>query len=401
MENEKPTALGVYTNASGFSAGMREHLDIRAHIGDGLFGYTTTVHNFPDIPYFIRNKAHDDEYGDLPYHRLSAEDLDVVYCAPSCAPWSVAGTRRGINVDEDPRVKKVDWALEAGMVLEPKIWMMESLTRLPTSSPEKVQLLEDFWTSKGYAVTHFYTNYLVHGLPQNRRRWHFIAHRIELTDPLKVLPGGKFPTRMPTASDVWPQDYVARPEEYIHVASFERWKWFLPEVPVGYRMRNAYRVMAGFNRDEWGGPAWSAFKVDPDSYVLAIIGNPGVMCHYEEPRLLTLKELMALCGYPEDYEIVAKSEAAKAIQLGRGVLPPMGRFLSEWFAKSVRLDWPVKKAEITTVDWVPIGSKLVSQRVKPDLPPFGSRPELKRAFTEQKDKSITTAVARARELSGV
>lgn len=340
-KKDQLSAIGLYVSAGGFSAGIARHFRIDAHLTDGDFGRATLEHNFPKTP-------HHYPYADWPIERLAALEPDLMYCAPPCAPWSRSGGM-GRKIDTDPRVEKVGHVLEAGLQIQPKIWVMESVCQMYERTPDFVQNLTDAWMEKGYSVTHFLTNYVLHGTPQNRDRYHFIAHKVELEFP------DLSPTHV-TVADVLSPDDPEPPEELVVKDGVsKRWEWILPYTPPGWRMRNAYRQLAGLPKGRErqtgrtrGGPPFMLARLRWDAPSLTLVSLPRRF-HPKGHRYLTVREGMAVCGFNEypEFEFVGKNPLDEFKQIAKGVLPPLGDYLGDLAARSLRnpvyLDEPVEE----------------------------------------------------------
>lgn len=369
---KKFTAVGVYTSAGGFSRGMQDGgAKLIAHLHDGDFGYETLLANFPKVDTFA-------PYSEWPLDRLSVVEPDVMFCAPPCAPWSMGGGK-GKKLDSDPRVEKFGHALQAGLTVKPRIWVMESVVNF-SKSTELIKMLEETWTQRGYAITHFFSNYLLHGVPQNRNRYHFIASRVPL---YRGIPREiDYDDRLPVAGDFLPSDA----QEKWELITDNTYKKFDPIIrahcPPGHRLRKVYRALAGLEDGEPGGPSFNYYRLRQDYPASTMLAKPRII-HPNGKRLINVREGMALAGYPPDFKLVGSTEEKKYNQLGKGVLPPMGWYLAQIFR--VSLDTPknfkigdVPASEV--IDWRDEAHQLLRQKPKPYPFPkekFGSMRELR------------------------
>lgn len=359
-KNKQYTAIGAYVSAGGFSAGISRHLNIVAHLSDGEFGVETLEHNFPDVPHFH-------PYEDWPYDRLAAMDPDLFYAAPPCAPWSRSGGR-GKKITEDPRVEKVSHIIEAGLAVQPRMWVMESVPQMPEWTPEFTLMIQNAWLEKGYSVTHFYSNYLLHDTPQNRPRYHFIAHKDQLTFP-------DFSTSAVTLRDVVDPNSVPSEDDLIDSKDLDRYGWLLPYTPPGARLRGAYRHLAGkrpgseSKNGKIGGPPYMLAVLRWDAPCLTLVSVPKRF-HPDGQRLLTLSEGMAVCGfngYPE-FEFVGDTTEDKFKQIAKGVLPTLGDYLGAMAVQSFRNNVPIQEPHVETVDFRPFAQRIM--RRIPKRKPF-------------------------------
>jgi len=352
---------------------MARHLRILAHLTDGESPYRETLeHNFPKVPNYFPHE-------DWPYERLAAASPDVFYCAPPCAPWSRSGGR-GLKIDTDPRVDKVGHVLEAGLQIQPRIWVMESVPQMYEWTRDFVQLIENAWLEKGYSVTHFFSNYLLHATPQNRPRYHLIAHQVPLD----------FPAVNPTVVTV--RDAIGdfgkpAPEEIINHIDVGRYGWLLPYTPPGGRLRKAYRHLAGMppgseNRSgSIGGPPFMLARLRWEAPCLTLVSVPRRF-HPDGERLLTVRECLAVSGFNDfpEFELVGRTEEEKCRQIPKGVLPPLGEYLGDLAVRSLSSGRRIKKPSVSVVDYRPQADMIMRRIPKPqrfNSEHFGTMPHFK------------------------
>lgn len=369
------TAVGAYVTAGGFSHGVRAAgVRILAHLGDGGIGHATLQHNFPQVPLFT-------PYENWPYENLEAIEPDFFYCAPPCAPWSRSGGR-GLKIEEDPRVEKVGHVIEAGLKIQPKIWLMESVPQMPEWTPEFTQKIVNTWLENGYSVTHFYTNTLLHNTPQNRPRYHMIAHRVQLHFP-------EFNVGAITTADVLKDLPPPKKKELIHTSDIDRYAYLLPHTPQGARVRQTYRHLAGMplgseNRTgKIGGPPFMLARLRWDAPCLTLVAAPRRF-HPLEDRFLTYREGLAVCGFNDypGYEFVGDTEEEKFSQIAKGVLPAVGNYLARLAQQSILEGEKLDEVHVETVDFRPYAQRImrrIPRRPLHDRKTHGMYPHFKNA----------------------
>ena len=321
-------ARGLYVTAGGFSVGIGKSFTIDSHCTDWVLGLDSLDHNFPDIPV----------YSD--YREWPDDDVDLIYCAPPCAPFSPIGSG-GESWRNDPRVDKLRRSIKYGLKIKPSIFILESLPSTPRKMGEIIDGFKESFQLEGYDTTEFYTGGILHGIPQRRIRWHLIAHRFRLTFP-SISPG-------PTT---YREAMARRRRTRLSDKRYSRIKGkvgqIMPHVPPGGSCRKT----------------WATFY-DQTTH---LPGIPWRRCHYDRPstaitgairqihptknRVLTVGEIKALCGYPADWwspDSLSKSYA----YLGKGVLPPVGKYLGRLAAKSIGKGIPVKGGRDHLVDYRP------------------------------------------------
>lgn len=367
------TGIGAYVSAGGFSHGVRAAgVRILAHLTDGEFGRETLEHNFQGVDNFF-------PYEEWPLDRLEALEPDFFYCAPPCAPWSRSGGR-GLKIEDDPRVKKVGHVIEAGLQIKPTIWLMESVPQMPEWTPEFTKKLENTWTEAGYSVTHFYTNTLLHNTPQNRPRYHMIAHRVQLVFP-------EWHIGAITTADVLKDMPKPKKKELIHSRDIDRYAYLLPHTPQGARLRQAYRHLAGMplgseNRTgKIGGPPFMLARLRWDAPCLTLVSAPRRF-HPLEDRYLTYREGLAVCGFNDfpGFDFVGETETEKFSQIAKGVLPAVGNYLARMAIESIAAGEPLDEPHVEVVDFRPHANAImrrIPRRPRFDPATHGMYPHFK------------------------
>lgn len=320
-------AIGVYVSAGGFSAGVEKHFKIIAHFTDGLFGHDSLQHNFPDVPIHHPGNS----WG------WPKKQVDFMYCAPPCAPFSPIG-KGGKDWKNDKRVDKLRHAVNIGIRLKPKIWVVESVPGLPAKGWWLVERIIDKWMNEGYSITEFWTGGILHGIPQRRIRWHLIAHRVELRFP---PPSSSVHTFREALEDRPPKD-----QRYSKVGG--KMGMIMPYIPPGGKARETWAYVTGAT-DHLPGIPWRRCAWDrPATAITGAIRQ----IHPDINRVLTIGEIKSVCGYDQDFwlpESLSKSYA----YLGKGVLPPVGEYLAAMAAESLKANVRLDRVEKHVVDYRP------------------------------------------------
>jgi DNA (cytosine-5)-methyltransferase 1 len=312
-------ALGAYIFAGGFTLGVRRHFDVRCHLEGDSYGVATVKHNMPELPVY-----HGPER--WPLAELRREPWDLVYGNPPCAPWSQAGgVVHGRDWREDPRVDCVRRHFGLLEELRPTVWVWESVPRAFTAGQELIRDLTERAQALGYAVTYLFQNAKWLGAPQNRPRFFFVAHRVRLTaapvDFTAPLTPAEVLGRM---NDIGEQTWTLRPDLVELLPDLKAGKRLVELWDARHPPETAERNAQGRLR---GRPPFGWHRCPWDRPANAVVGAMTV--HPREDRLLTVKELAALCGFPPDYEFVGSGQNSL---IARGVCPPVG----EWLARGVR-----------------------------------------------------------------
>ncbi len=339
-------ALGINIFGGGFTLGVRragfqvvgqfEECDA----GKGTFDRNPKY--FGGIPRPLR-------YGDWPL--LDLPRVDFLYANPPCAPWSAANTRLGQNVASrfaDPRLAMTVRTMQTALALKPSVFALESVARAYVIGRSYYDTWAQKFMDAGYGVTYFLTDALLHGVASTRQRFHFIAHRNELS---LVEPNMK--TFMPRTTRAAIHDIMdhfgqlphhmpkrARPEIANVIAHTEQGELMCKTLEA-----EACKFKFSFlnRRMLWDAPAYTIVDLEQHA-------------HPERARWLTWRESLRLCGYPDDF-VVDRPEGAT-----QAVLPAMGEFLGRMAMTS--MDAGRAQHELELVDWRDLAKPYRARSVK-------------------------------------
>jgi len=378
---KKPTAIGVFDRWGGWTIGMKEAgFDIKGLVPNNPKSRQCLHANHPDIMLTYKENA--------PHYR----DIDVIYCAPPCAPYSQASNPQGgkqrLSKDH-PKVAYAYDALEVGLAILPKIWVLESVEGLYENSRDIIDEFANKWKALGYEIVHFLTNGVLHGLPQYRARYHLIATKVDL----KFTLTKQAQITVRDAIGHLPPDTEAQPLKP-HIQEI------LKYTEPGGSLLNVWKKITaaapgnpgpsiGLRRLAWDRPCW-------------VIAGFSFYIHPEEPRLLTPLETKALMGYPDDYLLppgkIEKHLAATL--LGQGIMPPVGRYLAQVFYRALEKGYPAESTDYeeheSLVDFRGYVRHIPKDVVKLDPELWGSRPDLIAPFASKK---VARAASRIAEYS--
>lgn len=310
-------ALGCYIFAGGFSIGLRDAgFDVLGHLEAGPYGVATFQRNF-DRPVIQAPQLWHEAKRWAPKGKI-----DLMYCNPPCAAWSVVGRHRGTD---DARVGCTRAAVAAGIMLRPTIWAWESVTQAWTHGNDFVRWMADQWMAEGYHVKLVFVNLLDHGAAQTRQRVFMVASRVEIdlspTPRRRVLTAGDVIEQLGDPGHVPPLS-----------AAWQRW---LPETPPGARVYEAFQAAMGDDAPRRtfstgrsvviGRPNYLCHRIRADAPVGAFTGMPNHV-HYAHDRLLGHREVMNLSGWPLSYELEGRPTSWQA-QIAQAVQPPVARWL--------------------------------------------------------------------------
>jgi DNA (cytosine-5)-methyltransferase 1 len=274
-----------------------------------------------------------------PYDRWPVDKYvgrtNVLYANPPCAPWSSAGGLKGMA---DPRIVYSEHSLNTGLALGADFIVIESVCRAWSTTGGR-PLYEDFVhkaQQRGYAVTLFFTSALLHGAPQVRQRFHFIAHKYEIRDLLTVPQPVGYKDIVTVRDVIGDLEYAPDNEEWGHVRA----------IPSECDLNVMHNLRQG---DGWY-EAWeravaqglfakkSRFITHRPFYdaPMGTILDIDSVIHPTQDRPLTMREGARLCGYPDDFQFARdkrgkfhKSDATQA------VLPFVAKYLGGVFYKGL------------------------------------------------------------------
>lgn len=359
----KPTAVGMHIYSGAWTLGFMDDFEILGQWEELDAGTWTFRKNLGDkIPHVLSSSA------EWPVAEIMKQHdyVNLVYANPPCAPWSTAGAKLGMN---DPRIQFAKNVSMVGKSLQPDFFIVESVCRAwsPTGGRPLYQEMAKAWGEAGYAVTVWFTNTVLHGAPQYRERFHFIAHRFKL-DLDNFTP--------PTAAEIVTVRDAIEDLEMTAVSSESGKPMALPNHNYGEPKQKALNVMERLQEGEgWergieraqaegleaGKARFIAGRIRYDAPSPTLLDISQV-AHPTQPRTLTVREAARLCGYPDWYEFGPLSEKMRdyrvdSSQLTQAALPFISRFIGDRFTKALdRADdvTPLRSVDdITIVDYRP------------------------------------------------
>lgn len=332
---KKFTAVGAYIFAGGFTIGMSKYLNVIAHLEGNNFGVDTFKKNF-DIPVYVG-------VDNWPIDKLRNK-VDVIYGNPPCAAWSPAGKSHTHeqgkdNWITDDRVNCTRNLFSLIKKIRPKIWIWESVTQAFTYGNDFVDSLTKEALAMGYSVTYLFTDAKYHGLPQTRKRFHMIVHKVKLN--LKV----------PNCKRVTVSDAIGNIKDTWYPEPSKHVKTLIKNTKPGGRPRKTFEEMHECKKDSRGivkgRPGFINFRLRGDDVSLTLTGGCHAI-HYSKSRFISPKEHAILCGYPITYKWAGVPSAIYK-QAGQGVSSVIGKYLGERFDVALRMN-KKSKVKIKTVN---------------------------------------------------
>lgn len=336
------TALGTYVFGGGFSLGLKEHLEVVAHLeGDGGYGAASVRRNQPEIPVFVGQSS-------WPVRELRAlyPDLGLIYGNPPCAAWSPIG--RVINAgsseeqwSRDPRVGCIREMFNLLEVLRPAAWAWESVPQAFTRGRKLVDELTGRAATLGYSAYYVLHNAQYLGAPQHRKRFFCVFSRVELDWQCA------FPEPETVRQALRRMKLVRDSDAAVPSANVSKKMWKMTKEGEPLRMAFDRYVEATGDRAHRK-QGFATKKAAWDRPSPALVG-PRIF-HPGEPRLYSVAESLHLSGYPTTYRMTG-GDHARVHEIARGVLPPVGRWLGETVARGLKRKKPLDPGRRLVVDY--------------------------------------------------
>lgn len=333
MSDRRPTALGAYIFAGGFTLGVRRYFDVMAHLEESDYGVETARRNLPGLPIHYGP-------GKWPIEALKdGPEIDFLYGNPPCAAWSVAGYTKTRGTDKwrtDPRVECTVRHFGLLKALRPKVWAWESVTQAYTRGWEFVSTLAREAADLGYSSSFVLHDVQWMGLPQVRKRFFMVCHRIDV--PWQAPNWAPPPTPPEVLREARSGDEQLHRDGPMFLRNFP--PEVLAHVKPGERLAKYWeRAIGGADESKWtrkengdvlGRPSFGHYRLPVDRPGGAVVGYNLV--HPVEHRFLSVAEMQVLSGFPRDFIFTPTSAAKRAAECARGVCPPAG----EWLANQIR-----------------------------------------------------------------
>lgn len=337
-------ALGVCVFAGGFTLGVRKHFECLAHFEEGPYGVETALKN-KVVPVVFTDPAA------WPIKEFAGK-VDFIYANPACAPWSVASHGREIHWTEDPRVNSVRRAYQLLDKLKPDVWAWESVRPAFIKGRALVNTIAKDAMAQGYDATVLMVTGTYHGVPQPRRRFFLVLHRVALPwEPTGIK-------KTPTVREAWKGGFktqtISTTWQHTTIAKWLSLKACKPgERPAKlFTKKNAAAAAARLPGDKLiGRPSHQWQRLDWDKPSAVMTGG-CLRIHPDEARPITVEEQAALCGYPRSFRFYG-SLSQQYAQTAQAVMPPVGEYLARIVRMGLEQRARVRKPAYRRVDIFP------------------------------------------------
>ncbi len=349
------TALGIHVYAGGFTCGIQDSFKIVGQMeepfGKATFGTETFHINFPEVPQI--NSEVGQPVVDA-WNPSAFSGVNLVYGNPPCSAFSVVGSRKYMD---DPVLNYTRNTFNAALLADPDIFVWECVPNIWGKGRPVIDEAAALFEGHGYQINVFFTNWLMHGAPTSRERFHFIATRYRLP----------FERHFPDFHSA--EDVVTVRETIEHLEQHpydEAWNhtWCNPDDKdrvVIERLHQGEGWGAGYERARAEGLTARKGRIvagrmiyDAPSRTLLDL---GCSIHPTLNRHITVREGARLCGFPDWFVFKPSRDPFRRMtEVTKAVIPPAGRFLGKLFkdaiAESTRV---VPTGIITVTDWRSIG----------------------------------------------
>lgn len=321
---KRPTALGCYIFAGGFTLGVRKHFDVLGHFEEGNYGVATAQRNIKELHHAVWTDP----------ATWPADDfvgcVDFVYGNPPCAPWSHASHGRAAPWRLDPRMGCAQRLFSLIERIRPKVWAWESVRPAFVKGREMVDAFVGA-LPKEYSATALMVDGTNHGVAQSRPRFFLVAHRVDMPwEPTRIArpvtvrealrgvpskPRNEFPERIAKwAKHIAPGDSARR-----------QFELRFPKLVAKHEAAGEHVP---------GRPQFLCRRLRPDTPSFTLTGGTQHI-HFKEDRWISVPEAAALCGYPRDFEFVGTLGQQYA-QVAQAVMPPVGEYLAKIAAAGIK-----------------------------------------------------------------
>jgi DNA (cytosine-5)-methyltransferase 1 len=299
------TIISLFAGCGGSLLGYREagYKELLAVDFDKRCGETINA-NFPGVDFWDANLREVSPDALLKRCGIGKSELSVLDGSPPCQGFSISGKRRA----SDKRNTLIGIFGKFVLGIMPKVFVMENVKGLIQG--EKKRILWDFTRllESDYEMAAKVLNAKWYGVPQSRLRVFCVGIRCDLG----IRPS--FPVK---------SDKVITAKEAIGGIIADNAEIVLPRGPAG---KFAPQIGCGedgsklrHSRSYFGLKRISPNRPCP---TLLALWSPGCahLLHWREDRFLIIREMKALCSFPDDFILCGNIEE-QVRQLGNSVMP--------------------------------------------------------------------------------
>lgn len=306
---------------------------------------------------------------------LNIEDIpraDIIIGGPPCQSFSLAGKRQ----TEDKRGQLVWKYIDIIKHVQPQAFVFENVTGLLSAKNSRgkliINLLKDAFLTIGYNVKMQVLNAADYGIPQRRKRVIIVGLKtgkqfkfpdpthsindlslkkyVSVRDALDDLPAAinnenleikyirkpmnAYQRLMHNANSVTEHFIPTMSELDKYIISYVKPGGNYMDIPKDVKSERIRRLQ------KEGGHTTCYGRLDPDmpSYTINTYFNrPNVGCniHYQENRLITVREALRLQSFPDSYKIVSRSKQGRNLIVGNAVPPLLAKVIAKELKKYI------------------------------------------------------------------
>lgn len=322
---QKYKYIDLFAGAGGMSLGFsQEGFENILAIEIDSYASKTYKKNFPNHKLLEKNICliTDDEIKQIKY----SSGVDIIIGGPPCQGFSMAGNIGRKFIDDD-RNKLFKEFVRFVSIIEPKIFVMENVSRLKTHNKGQTinEIITEF-TQKGYKVTYKVLQTYDYEIAQKRQRIFIVGTK-----------GKEFTFPSPSKKKVNVFDVI-------HDLPFLN-NGESSQIPNHFSMKHTKQMLTkmkwvkeGGNREDIpedirpkSGDARKYIRYDRNKPSFTVTGDMRKIFHYDQNRALTSRELARIQSFPDDFIFHGPSISVQQ-QIGNAVPPK----LSNKIAKSVK-----------------------------------------------------------------
>ena len=311
-------ATGVHIFAGSFTVGIEQAgFDVVALYENLGLGVETARQNF-NCPILFPKEQ---------WHNYLPKNISLVYGNPPCSAFSRMGLNRGTS---DPINNCMYECANLAMSLNPDIFIMESVPGLYTHGQK---ILDDFDRMfSDYQHTYLFSDSVLHGSPQVRPRFHYIASKFDF----KLA---KFnPDIVPTIRDaIWDLRLIPEgPNNHVSARISGQLESLIENIPNGITAADIWRIAPHLRDPNFGQPFGPTRRAAWDAPGSTITGGPTII-HPDFDRFITVRESARIFGYPDTFTFTG-NVANQYAQIGKAVTVYMGNFLGRCARKTLQAE---------------------------------------------------------------
>jgi DNA (cytosine-5)-methyltransferase 1 len=233
--------------------------------------------------------------------------------------------------------------------LDCDIFIMESVIGLWSKGQDIISRLKIYFS--GYQFTYLFSDSVIHGSPQIRPRFHFIASRYDF----KIARFNPLPVPM-IKDAIWDLRLIPEGEMPNHESArvSGQLESLIEAIPCGIRAREIWEMFPDLRDNEYGQPFGPTRRAGWNSPGPTITGGPTII-HPDYDRWLTPREEARIFGYPDLFEFHGRIGNQYA-QIGKAVTCFMGEYLGRCARLTLQREQPITRGE-KFIDLIPYNER--------------------------------------------